>query len=81
MAKNQEVTRQQNKIYYEMKARELLEKRDQDDVGFALAKILLKNLNMKIEDFLPSPATLKQNRNVTTAATSGIRNRTNHKPE
>ena len=37
-----------------MKARELLEKRE-DEISFAMAKMLLKNLNLKISDVIPSP--------------------------
>jgi hypothetical protein len=46
--------RQQNKIYYELKARELLEKKD-DEISLAMAKMLLKNLNKRVEDMMPSP--------------------------
>jgi hypothetical protein len=42
-----------------MKARELLEKRE-DEISFAMAKMLLKNLNLKISDVLPSPNKGKQ---------------------
>lgn len=42
-----------------MKARELLEKRE-DEFSFAMAKMLLKNLNLKISDVLPSPNKGKQ---------------------
>jgi hypothetical protein len=54
MEKSQDSVRQQNKIYYELKARELLEKRD-DEISLAMAKMLLKNLNKRVEDMMPSP--------------------------
>ncbi len=41
--KNQQAVRQQNKIYYELKAKELLENRDQDFTSTSLAKMLVKN--------------------------------------
>jgi len=50
-----ETVKHQNKIYFELKARELLEKRDHDEVSQALGHILLDYLNMKVSDVLPSP--------------------------
>ena len=46
-----------------MKARELLEKRE-DEFSFAMAKMLLKNLNLKISDVLPSPLKGQQKHNL-----------------
>jgi hypothetical protein len=46
-----------------MKARELLEKRE-DEISFAMAKMLLKNLNLKISDVLPSPLKGQQKHNL-----------------
>lgn len=63
LLKSQEAAHQQNKIYYEMKARELLEKRE-DEISFAMAKMLLKNLNLKISDVLPSPLKGQQKQNL-----------------
>jgi len=67
-----------------LKARELLEKRDQDYISFAMAKMLLKNLKKKIEDFLPSPnkvqTTLhhkRSNQSGTTAPNTSVRQRSN----
>jgi len=46
-----------------MKARELLEKRD-DEISLAMAKMLLKNLNLKISDVMPSPSKTIQKANI-----------------
>ena len=45
----------QNKIYFETKARELLERRKEDNLSLAAANLLFKSLNLKIENFLTSP--------------------------
>ena len=51
----------QNKIYFENKARELLERRKEDSLSFAAANLLFKNLNLKMENFLTSPLPTKDN--------------------
>lgn len=50
-----DAVKSQNKIYFEMKAREYLSKSEEDDLAFAMAKMLCESLNLKVEDFLPSP--------------------------
>ena len=50
-----EEVKQQNKVYFESKARELLERRKEDGVSLAAANLLFKSLNLKIENFLNSP--------------------------
>ena len=45
----------QNKIYFENKARELLERRKEDNLSLAAANLLFKSLNTKMENFLTSP--------------------------
>lgn len=47
--------KQQNKIYFESKARELLERRKEDNLSLASANLLFKSLNLKMENFLTSP--------------------------
>ena len=47
--------RDQNKVYFENKARELLERRKEDNLSYAAANLLFKSLNLKIENFLTSP--------------------------
>jgi hypothetical protein len=49
----------QNKIYFENKARELLERRKEDSLSLAAANLLFKNLNLKMENFLTSPLPTK----------------------
>ena len=49
------MVKNQNKNYFESKARELLEKRKDDSLSLASANLLFKSLNMKIENFLNSP--------------------------
>jgi hypothetical protein len=44
-----------NKVYFESKARELLERRKDDNISLASANLLFKSLNMKMEHFLTSP--------------------------
>jgi len=51
----------QNKNYFENKARELLERRKEDSLSFAAANLLFKNLNLKMENFLTSPLSVKDN--------------------
>lgn len=55
----QDITKQQSRYYYEAKARELLDKQDQDEINYEMARMLLRELNMKVEDFMPSPAQRK----------------------
>lgn len=45
----------ENKVYFENKARELLDKRKEDSLSFAAANLLFKSLNMKMEHYLNSP--------------------------
>jgi hypothetical protein len=49
MAKAQAQVELQNKHYYEMRAVELLDKKD-DEISQAMAWMLLKELNMRVED-------------------------------
>ena len=42
-------------MYFEAKARELLERRKDDNISLAAANLLFKSLNLKIENFLNSP--------------------------
>ena len=42
-------------MYFENKARELLERRKDDNLSLAAANLLFKSLNMKIENYLNSP--------------------------
>lgn len=49
----------QNKIYFENKARELLERRKEDSLSFAAANLLFKNLNLDMANFLTSPLSVK----------------------
>lgn len=42
-------------MYFESKARELLDRRKEDNLSFAAANLLFKSLNMKMENFLSSP--------------------------
>ena len=44
-----------NKVYFESKAREFLERRKEDNISLASANLLFKSLNMKMEHFLTSP--------------------------
>lgn len=45
----------QNKIFYEAKARELLDKRKSDSLSLASANLLFKSLNMKPESIIAAP--------------------------
>ena len=45
----------QNKVYFESKAKELLERRKEDNLSLACANLLFKSLNMKMENYLSSP--------------------------
>lgn len=45
----------QNKVYFESKAREFLERRKDDNISLASANLLFKSLNMKMENFITSP--------------------------
>ena len=54
--------KQQNKIYFESKARELLDRRKEDNLSFAAANLLFKSLNMKMENFLTSPLPTKDSK-------------------
>jgi hypothetical protein len=47
--------KQQNKAYFESKARELLDRRKDDNISLASANLLFKSLNLKMENFLNSP--------------------------
>jgi len=47
----------QNKVYFESKARELLDRRKEDNLSLAAANLLFKSLNMKMENYLSSPLT------------------------
>lgn len=51
---------QQNKHYYEMRAIELFDKKD-DEISQAMARMLIKELDMRVEDMQPS-ATPAQNK-------------------
>lgn len=55
---NSEAVKRQNKLYYEMNARTLIDKRDRenDKVSRALATILLREKNMDEREFVPSPS-------------------------
>jgi hypothetical protein len=44
-----------NKVYFESKARELLERRKDDNLSLATAKLLVQSLNLKMENFINSP--------------------------
>jgi hypothetical protein len=44
-------------VYFESKARDLLDRRKEDNISLAAANLLFKSLNMKMENFLNSPAT------------------------
>ena len=50
-----QLMKQQNKIYFENKARELLDRRKTDNLSLAFANLLFKSLNLRIENFLNSP--------------------------
>ena len=52
-----------NKTYFESKARELLERRKDDNISFAAANLLFKSLNMKMENYLTSPQNFDNNQN------------------
>ena len=51
---------QHNKVYFETKALDLLDKRKDDNISLASANLLFKSLNMKMENFLNSPQPGKQ---------------------
>ena len=51
---------QHNKVYFETKALDLLDKRKDDSISLASANLLFKSLNMKMENFLNSPQPGKQ---------------------
>lgn len=51
--------KQESKVYFEAKARELLERRKDDSLSLAAANLLFKSLNLKMENFLNSPLTVK----------------------
>lgn len=61
MDNNINAVKLQNKIYFENKARDLLERRKEDSLSLAAANLLFKNLNLKIENFLTSPLSAKDN--------------------
>jgi len=42
-------------VYFENKARELLDRRKEDRLSLATANLLFKSLNLKMENFLTSP--------------------------
>ena len=44
-----------NKVYFESKAKDLLERRKGDNISLASANLLFKSLNMKMEHYLTSP--------------------------
>lgn len=46
-----------NKKYYELKAKDLLEKRKSDPLSLASANLLFKSLNMEMETALKTPFT------------------------
>lgn len=50
-----EAVAQENKRYFQNKARELLERRKEDSISFTSANLLFKSLNMNIESYLTSP--------------------------
>lgn len=52
----------QNKNYFENKAKELLERRKEDNLSLAAANLLFKSLNMKMENYLSSPINLDQDK-------------------
>ena len=54
------LVKMQNKVYFESKARELLDRRKDDNLSLAAANLLFKSLNLKMENFLTSPLTLKE---------------------
>lgn len=47
-------------MYFENKARELLERRKEDSLSLAAANMLFKTLNLKMEHFLTSPLSVKE---------------------
>lgn len=55
LAEKIELVKSQNKVYFENKAKELLERRKEDNLSYAAANLLFKSLNMKIENYLTSP--------------------------
>ena len=50
-----ESVKNESEIYFEAKARELLERRKDDSLSLAAANLLFKSLNLKMENFLNSP--------------------------
>jgi hypothetical protein len=53
--------KEENKMYFESKAKELLDRRKDDNLSLTAANILFKNLNMNMEKYLSSPIlTLKE---------------------
>jgi len=44
-----------NKVYFESKARDLMDRRKEDNLSYPTAKLLVQSLNMKMENFLDSP--------------------------
>ena len=51
-----------NKTYFESKARELMERRKDDNISFAAANLLFKSLNMKMENYLSSPREIEESK-------------------
>jgi hypothetical protein len=83
LAKNQAIISSQNECYFESKARMWIKENSEDQTQIALLKMLLKNINKKIEDFLPSPHHQKFrdhfSQNVSTAPTAHSLSRKNLK--
>lgn len=49
-----------NKCYFESKARELLERRKDDNISFAAANLLFKSLNIQMDSYLAGPSEIEE---------------------
>jgi len=59
-------------MYFEAKARELLDRRKEDNLSLAAANLLFKSLNLKMENFLNSPINDAKEKTHKTIGASGM---------